>query len=80
MHWGTGWGWGDWLTMSLMMVVFWGLITGGIVLLVRAIDRRGERPSGDDRTPGRILEERFARGEIDEEEFKHRRELLDIHG
>lgn len=77
MHWANGWGWGDWLTMSLMMVVFWGLVIGGIVYVVRGADRRGERqPPAEDRTPARILEERFARGEIDETEYKERRELL----
>ena len=77
MMWGNGWGWGDWLAMSLMMVVFWGLVIGGIVYLVRTLGRpRDDRPAADERTPGRILEERFARGEIDEEEYKQRRETL----
>ena len=26
MWWDHGWGWGDWLGMSLMMLVFWGLV------------------------------------------------------
>lgn len=70
-------GWGDWLAMSLMMVAFWGLVIGGIVYVVRTPGRpRDDRPAADERTPGRILEERFARGEIDEEEFEQRRVTL----
>jgi putative membrane protein len=79
-----GWGLGDWLMMSLFMVAFWGLIIGFVVWLVRG--------SGNDRTPlsgGRptksaspdnILAERFARGEIEEDEFTRRREMLHTTG
>jgi len=37
--WGYDWGWGAWLVMSVMMVVFWGLVIAGIVVLVRLSDR-----------------------------------------
>ena len=77
MHWADGWGWGSWFAMSLMMIVFWCLLIAGIVFLVRvAGGRREDEPTRDDRTPERILEERYARGEIDDEDFKRRRELL----
>lgn len=72
------WGWNDagwvgWLLMSLMMLIFWGGLAAIIVWLIRQPQR-----SGGDSKPSAIsiLEERFARGEIDEEEFHKRRDTL----
>lgn len=78
-HDGWQWGWGGYLAMVLMMVLFWGAV---VLLVVWAIKQfrpeGGSRPAppppGPD--PVRILEERFARGEIDAEEFEQRREVL----
>ncbi len=70
MMWGP-WGWG----MGLGSVVFLALIVIGIVLLVR------QRPTGDargeERRARQILDERFVRGEIDEEEYQQRRRVLE---
>jgi putative membrane protein len=80
MWWGHGhWSVGDWLAMSLMLLAFWGLLVVLVVSLVRrpagvAKDPSPERPatgSADD-----VLAERFARGEINEDEFTRRRALL----
>ncbi len=71
-------GWGGWLLMAFTMLVFWG---GLILLAVWAIRSFG-RPSGQDESRGRaadamaILEERFARGEIDQDEFERRGAIL----
>lgn len=77
------WGWygGDgswvgWLVMAVFMLIFWALVVGGIVVLVRYI-RSGEQRSGSDAL--RILDERFARGEIDADEYSRRRQLLGSH-
>lgn len=67
-----GWGWGGWLIMTLTMLAFWGFVAWVIVTLVR---QPGPRP-GADRNAEEILAERFARGEIDEEEYRSRRDLL----
>lgn len=73
MHdWGWGWG-GMWLGPIFMLLVLAGLVAG-IVALVRAF--AGDRPASD---PGRrnareILDERYARGEIDREEYLRRRD------
>ena len=78
MDWGGGWGIVGWLAMSLMMVVVWGLPIALVVWAVRS-SYHSDRPSVT--TPPRpdaeqVLAERYARGEIDEGEFAHRREVL----
>ena len=79
MMWGwNGWSWWGWALMSFSMIAFWGLVIWGIVALFRRpADRwwgegRPGRPESERPDPERILAERFARGEIDEEEY-HRR-------
>ncbi len=76
MMWGwNGWSWWGWLLMMFSMVAFWGLLIWGIVALFRRPgDGRYERPERPD--PERILAERFAAGEIDEEEYHRRLETL----
>jgi putative membrane protein len=71
MH--DGWGW--WMVFGwIWMVVFWGLIIWAVVTLLTYLDTRGssQRPS----TAATILEERFARGEIDREQFEEMRKTL----
>lgn len=73
----TGWGYG-WMAIS--MVVFWGLIIAGIVVLVHYLARseqpRGGPPADRAPSPEQVLAERFARGEVDEEEYHRRLETL----
>ena len=78
-----GWGAGDWMAMSLMMFVVWG----GLIALVVWLAGRfrdnpphtsGSRPTAPD--ADQVLAERFARGEIDADEFTRRRELLHAGG
>lgn len=73
MGWGTGW-----LGM-IFMIFFWILIIAGGIYLVKYLvqNTRGGPQAGGQR--GRaldILEERYARGEIDKEEFETRKEDL----
>lgn len=80
MH--DGLGWGGWLAMALLMLLLAALVIGLVVwLLVRSTS--GGRPTGpetgsfDERsTPEQVLGERFARGEIDEDEYLRRRSVL----
>lgn len=73
MMWGwNGWGWWP---MWLGMVLFWGaLIWFGVWLLRRREPGSIEERPRDD--PQTILRERFARGEIDEEELGRRTKIL----
>lgn len=70
MWWYEGdWGWGAWLAMTAGMLAFWGLVIWTILALVRGSAGEGARR---DMTPEQILAERFARGEIDAEEYRRR--------
>ncbi|ROQ26336.1 putative membrane protein [Streptomyces sp. PanSC19] len=71
----NGWGW---FAMSAGTVLFWGLLITGAVMFFRSLDRAAERPRGSGTAPSaeRILGERLARGEIDEEEYRRRLTVL----
>lgn len=63
------WTWGAWgLGMMLMMLAFWGLLIAGIVLAINRLAGAGGGTSSD-RALG-ILRERYARGEINKDEFE----------
>ena len=64
---------GGMLLGSLLLLV---LIVGGIWLAARASQRRGAS-SGTGSSPSRLLDERYARGEIDREEFEEQRRALE---
>lgn len=81
MHGWYGTGWGGWLLMTVMFVLFWSVVVGLAVYAVYLARRPGaprhpelDRPTHHEAE--RILAERFARGEIDEEEFLARRAAL----
>jgi putative membrane protein len=64
------WGmWGAWgIMMMLFMLVFWGLVITGLVLGIRWLARQGYGSRSSDAALD-ILRQRYARGEIDREEF-----------
>jgi len=68
---GSGFGMG---IPGLGMILVWGLILVFVVLLVRAI--AGGFPSGG-KSARQVLDDRFARGEIDQREYEERRRLLE---
>jgi putative membrane protein len=69
-----GWGWFGVVMMIVTMVLFWGGLGTIVYLVVRRLGHGGR--NGADRTADQILDERFARGEIDEDELKARRAAL----
>lgn len=73
-----GGGWMMAIPMLVSALLFVALVVAGLWLLVRAISGRSALPSGPRGSSARtILEERFARGEIDRDEFEERRRILE---
>jgi len=72
-----GLGWGGWIAMTLMMVAFWGLVIYAVVAIFRRTSNT-TRPAelAASRDPMRTLDERFAWGEIDAEEYHARKAAL----
>lgn len=70
---GGGWGGGGWV-IGLLALFFGVLVIAGIILLVRYLwpPERGERAD----SALAILRERYARGEINQEEFEQRKKDL----
>jgi putative membrane protein len=77
MWYGDDPGWGGWLLMTFGMVAFWTLVVVAVIALVRGLRDDGGHGRPAEADPRRLLDERFARGEIDAEDYKARRELLD---
>lgn len=75
-----GWGWGGWLAASLTMLLVWTVLVTAVVLLVRPFGqpRSGAGGSPDRSAAERILDERFARGELTEDEYRHQRDVLTV--
>lgn len=74
MWWDNGqWGAGQWIGMTLGMLLFWGLLGLLGYWLIRALGNDSRRAAS---TPEEILAERFARGEIDADEYASRRAVL----
>ena len=81
MFWyGEGMGWWGYALMTVSMLLFWGLLIVGVVALVRSLGRssRSDGPTESPANPEQVLAQRFARGEIDEEEYHGR--LAALHG
>lgn len=85
MH--DGMGWGGWLFMILFVLLVVALVAALVMVLVRSTGPAGGAApgagvgAGPDATRGpsvaeSLLDERFARGEIDEEEYRRRRSVL----
>ena len=72
--------WGAWVLMIIAMLVLAGALAWVIVTLLRhrSGDSGPHRVLPIDTSPNamRILDERLARGQIEEEEYKRRRDLL----
>ena len=67
--------WAGWLLMSLGMVAFWGGVIWLVWYLITRVAPRADAPTSAS-SPERILDERFARGEIDTDEYRTRRDAL----
>ena len=70
---GFGWGW----FMTVFCILFWGLVIWGIVALVRG--QSGSRGSDSSKADSalEVLKKRYARGEIDKEEYEEKKKDLE---
>src|SRR4030042_677552 len=72
-----GWGW--WGFGWIFMIIFWGLIIAGLILLIRWLVglSRSHTPYNKDRDSAlEILRESYAKGEIDKEEVDQKKKDL----
>lgn len=81
--WDGGAGWAGWLAMTGSVLLFWALVAWVLVAVVRRAGGGGAATGGGDAASGagrataeEILAERYARGELDDEEYRRRREVL----
>ena len=79
-HWSTHpmmfmWGAGG-LLMMLMMLVFWAVLIAAFIFGVRWLSGQGRPPVRDEAFE--ILRQRYARGEIDKQEFDARKRDLGV--
>ncbi|MFC7619428.1 SHOCT domain-containing protein [Microlunatus sp. GCM10028923] len=68
-------GWGS-LLMTVSMVIFWGTVIFLVVALTRHLSRTQRPAAGLHTSAEQLLAERFARGELDEQEYRSRLNVL----
>lgn len=88
MRGGDGWMWhdtvggGGWALMLIAMVVFWAVIIAIVVVAVRYLARNTKSSRQEGVTSWgaeRLLAERYARGELDDDEYRQRLTVLREH-
>lgn len=62
--------------MWVFMIIFWIIGLTLFVLLIKWIVDQGKRTKQYDKTPLDILKERYAKGEIDDQEFEEKKRKL----
>ncbi|MDR9439772.1 MAG: SHOCT domain-containing protein [Halomonas sp.] len=80
MGWGNGHGWMGF--GGIFMILFWGLVILGAVALLRWLWMSGKDSGKDSGNASRktaldILQERYARGEIERDEYERKRRDLE---
>jgi len=65
---------GLWLWITWMVLFWGGLLAAGVYFIRRRPTRASAGPSAEE-----VLAERYARGEIDAEEYRQRRVVLEEH-
>ena len=74
-HYGPGFGWLGALMMVVMMLLFWGGLFAVVVVVLRHFASGSFRQHNAER----LLDERLARGEIDETQYTKLRGILHPH-
>ncbi len=69
---GFGWMW----LMPIFFILFWGLVIWGIVALVRGLSESRGYDSSKADSALEVLKKRYARGEINKEEYEEKKKDL----
>ena len=78
-HMGNGAGW--WMVFgSVMMVIFWIVVIWAVTAMVRRPPETGQRERAPEPTALEILERRYARGELTDDEFESMKRRLSSGG
>jgi len=79
MWWNDSMGWNGWIVMILTMGIFWSLVVFAVIALFRS-DGNTQTPTQrqGEPSPLQMLDERFARGEIDADEYHARQDVLRV--
>lgn len=72
---GPGMMWGWWGMGWIFMIILWGLIIVGIIFLIRYLVVTTKSGKGEE-SALEILKKRYARGEINKEEFEQKKKDL----
>jgi putative membrane protein len=77
MWWNGDWSGWAWFAMSVSTLVFWALVGVAIWAVVRSVSSPSPRPT----TPSaeEMLRQRYATGDLDDDEFARRLEMLRQH-
>ena len=75
MYYGGGAGWLGWVLMGFSMIAFWAVVVAVVLWAVRAASRESATTAPPPLALG-ILQERFARGEITEDEYGQRARVI----
>ena len=76
MGWAGELTWTGWIVMAVCMFAFWAVVIYLVAVMFRSDRVVGSGRDGREPDPLRLLETRFARGEIDSDEFAARRQML----
>ncbi len=84
MYDGDNWMWhsggGGWVLMTVLMVAFWAVVITLVVMAIRYLSTGRTQSAGPPAGQAHVLlAERYARGEIDDDEYRHRSALLREH-
>ncbi len=73
---GGGWGWAAMIVGPIMMIAVLATLVAVVVLIIRWLGGSQSFSQNPENSALDILRERFARGEIEKDEFEKKRDLL----
>lgn len=73
---GAEMGWWDYAAMGVGMVLFWALLIGGLVLLVKLVTAASTSRPAPPTATEQVLPTRFVHGELSASEYRDQLQLL----